>query len=220
MGNGLFTRNYDNIMAMARFPFLNNDMSDPKFSIGEAFADGECVLKDKTGLIYTGAYNYYSGNAAEKCLPFASIYSNGAISTPTGGGYTSIYLGSNNTEETYDDFTLLSELTMYGSASTGYDLQYSAPVCSNAEYDPECKCWRKTINYTFIANRACTVGEMGFYFAGRPFVCDAKTFLVYRRAFENPYELVAGDTFRVDFTLVIPANPNQPMTVEVEAQTE
>lgn len=219
MGNGIFTRNYDNLMTMHRFPFVQKS-NVTVLTVGDKFVDGECILMSKDGAVVKNLQHYPSSNGGYYYnLPFANIQPD-ITNNPGGYCYTSLFLGSNNTEETYDDYCIQKELSIYNS-SGNYDLQYSRPFTDSAVYDAESRCWRKTIHYTFTVLRNCTVGEMGFYYAPYFWLATgSSSFLVYRKAFETPYELVTGDTFKLDFTVVIPANPNQPVSLEVEASAE
>lgn len=219
MGNGLFTRNYDNIMALTRVPVLNKANSSAIIYSGTSFTDGDLTLKDKTGALYSSIKPYNQGSSYNNNLPFANIYE-GIANTLSSSGNTSLYLGSNNTEESYDDTTLFSELSMATNTNSTYDLCYGKIIVDDIVYDEKTECFKKTIHHSFAANKHCTVGEMGFYWGSGGVFDASKIFLVYRRAFETPYQLETNDTLKIDFTVIIPANPNQPMVTEVEAQVE
>lgn len=220
MGNGIFTRNYDNIMALTRVPVLGkNNSSVMIYSGGTSFTDGDLTLKDKKGVLYSSIKPHNSGSSYHYNLPFANIY-DGIFNAPVEYGSTSLYLGSNNTEESYDDTILFSELSIYSTVSSNYDLCNGRTVVDGIVYDEETECFKKTIHYSFTANRPCTVGEMGFYWGSSSVFNMSQTFLVYRRAFEEPYQLETNDTLKIDFTVIVPANPNKPMVTEVEATVE
>lgn len=220
MGKGIFTRNYDNIMSLYRVMRVS---SSEVVTTGNTYGQGSNVVKDVGGNLRIDTRFYINSGYASDGINPPFSYMN---STEASIG-TILRLGSDNSEETYEDTNLISPLSLSTtSTETSYHLRGGRPVVLNQlTYNEETGCYTKTIHYSFIANRACTIGELGFFYNFNDYVRSSASsispqVLVYRRAFETPYNLNKEETISIDFTMSIPANPNQPISIQTEVTTK
>ena len=219
MGKGIFTRNYDNIMSLYRV--MRVSLTEV-VTTGNIYGQGSNVVKDVGGNLRINTY-FYSNSYYSDIMNPPFSYMN---STESSSG-TILRLGSDNSEETYEDTNLINPLSLdISNTSTSHHLRGGKPVVLNPlTYNEETGCYTKTIRYSFIANQACTIGELGFFYNFKDHVRSSASstspeVLVYRRAFETPYNLNKEETISIDFTMSIPANPNQPISIQTEVTTK
>lgn len=204
-----FTRNYKNLLMTYMCNPYNYTNADFSAIDTTKFDDTTFkTLKDTTGTIrrwaYGGSYGFTTGNSYGGGAIGSNQITIGLLAGPSNitSSYSSnsakrIVFGTNDAEETEDDYTL-SEIT-----TISFDL---LPKLASNTYENK----KQTNNYSCVISNSSdvTINELGIYIKGYSHEnylngpgSNKYDYLLYRKKLDTPIELKAGEPQLVTFSI-------------------
>lgn len=199
----MLTRNFDNYMAAYITGYRYNYRFGSTVDYSEeARVNGQSLCyKISTGAIYVPgnevAVNHYGLFTSDSNLDKGVTLNS---------QYTSLLVGSNNAEETYDDYKLDLITTLTASNC----------ICSNATFENGNFIYRKSKIFTNNTDADITINEAGLFcrVTGYPEGSSSEYscyLLLYRKKFDEPIVVPAnGGVTNIVLDITIPLHTNAP----------